>query len=119
MAKKKILVVDDDEMIRDFLKAELALEGYDVRLANDGVEGVILFLEEKADFVLMDLKMPKLSGVNALRIIKKISPSIPIVTFTGHAGSGEMSESVRHGAVTCLSKPVKFEDLLTTIKSFI
>lgn len=63
----------------------------------------------------MDIRMPRLDGIGALRIIKRINPHLPVVTFTGQAGQGDMAESTRLGAYTCLLKPVKIEHLLQVI----
>lgn len=121
MSPKKILVVDDEEMVLDMVGDALELQGYQVRLARNGVEAVLAILDEKDDigFVLMDIKMPRLNGVDALRIIKKIAPQIPVATFTGHAESGEMSETVRLGAVTCISKPFKVDSLFEVMKKYL
>ncbi len=101
----KILIVEDDKNFGFVLKGELESEGYDVDLAMDGVEAVLKFIDENHAFVLLDIKMPKLDGINALRIIKKLSPGVSALTYSGNAGSGEMADSIRAGAIRCLTKP--------------
>ncbi len=114
----KILVVEDDKNFGRVLTGELREGGWDVELAVDGVEGVIKFIDGRHDFVLLDIKMPKLDGINALRIIKKIDPAVPAMTYSGNAGSGEMAESVRAGAIRCLTKPFEITQLKDDIKRY-
>ena len=121
MPAGKILVVDDEEVVLEMVKEALEMSGYKVRLARNGVEGVLALLDEKdsISFILMDIKMPRLNGVDALRIMKRVAPKIPVITFTGHAESGEMSETVRLGAITCMTKPFKIDSLLQTLRKYL
>ncbi len=114
----KILVVEDDRNFGRVLTGELQDSGYDVDLAVDGVEGVLRFIDERHDFVLLDIKMPKLDGINALRIMKKIDPDVAAMTYSGNAGSGEMAESVRAGAIRCLTKPFEIAQLRDELKRY-
>ena len=61
------------------------------------------------DFILLDLKMPRLNGTDTLKIIKKLNPSVPAITFSGNAGNTEMAESVSCGAIECLAKPFEVD----------
>ncbi|MDH4099266.1 MAG: response regulator [Nitrospirota bacterium] len=121
MPAQEILIVDDEEVVLEMVKEALEFNGYKTRLARNGVEGVIALLDQRESigFILMDIKMPRLNGVDALRIMRKIAPNIPVITFTGHAESGEMSETVRLGAITCMTKPFKVEELLGTLKKYL
>lgn len=112
----KILVVEDDKNFGRVLAGELRESGYTIDLAIDGVEAVLQFIAKRHDFVILDIKMPKLDGINALRIIKKIDPDVQAVTYSGNAGSGEMAESVRAGAIRCLTKPFELAQLKTEIR---
>ncbi len=113
----KILLVEDDRNFGQVLKAELADAG-EIDLAPDGVEAVLKFIGGKYDFVLLDIKMPKLDGINALRIIKKLDPHVPAITYSGNAGSGEMAESVKAGAIRCLTKPFEIRQLKEEIHKY-
>ena len=73
----KIMIAEDDKNFGFVLKGELEEAGYDVELALDGVEAVLKFIEGRHDFVLLDIKMPRLDGINSLRIIKKLVPTWP------------------------------------------
>jgi CheY-like chemotaxis protein len=115
---KEILIAEDDRAFGPVLKRELE-NGYRATLVQDGVEAVLKIVENNYDFVLLDIKMPNLDGINALRIIKKIRPHVPIITFSGIAGSGEMASSIKAGAIRCLSKPFSINQLKEEIKKFI
>ena len=113
-----VLIVEDDKNFSRVLAGELRESGYTIDLAGDGVEGVLQFINKRPDFVVLDIKMPKLDGINALRIMKKIDPDVPAVTYSGNAGSGEMAESVRAGALRCLTKPFEIGQLKTEIQRY-
>jgi CheY-like chemotaxis protein len=115
-----ILLAEDDRNFGRVLKSELEDDGYAVDLVGDGVEAVLNFIERDNayDFLLMDIKMPKLDGINALRIIKRLNRDVPAITISGNAGSGEMAESVRAGAIRCLTKPFEISQLKDEIKKY-
>lgn len=117
----EILLAEDDRNFGNVLKRELEEDGYIVTLVNDGVEAVLKFIGKGSDydFVLLDIKMPMLDGINTLKIIKKLNPDVPAITFSGNAGSGEMAESVRAGAIRCLTKPFEIAQLKNDIKKYI
>lgn len=110
-----ILVVDDEAEVAAFLVAELQASGYSAGSAANGVEAVLRVLDGGWDAVVMDLRMPKLDGIGALKIIRRVAPKLPVVIFTGQAGQGDMLESTRLGAFTCLLKPVSIDKLLDTL----
>jgi DNA-binding response OmpR family regulator len=114
----KILIVEDDRNFSIVLRQELADAGHAVSHAVDGVEGVLRCVEEPFDFVLLDIKMPLLDGISALRIIKKVRPQQAAVTYSGNAGSGEMSESLRAGALRCFVKPFSIVQLKEEIERY-
>jgi two-component system response regulator AtoC len=107
----RILIVEDDKNFSIVLRQELEDAGHAVEHAVDGVEGVLRCIREPYDFVLLDIKMPKLDGINALRIIKQVRPELPAVIYSGNAGSGEMAESLRAGAIRCFVKPFSIGQL--------
>lgn len=119
----RILLADDDRAFGSVLKSELNRDGFNVTLVADGVEAVMEALADHIDggatydFVLLDIKMPRLDGINALRIIKLLNSRMPAITFSGNAGSGEMAESVRAGAIRCLTKPFGIPQLKDDIKN--
>ena len=114
----KILLVEDDKNFGIVLRGELEAAGYEIDLAQDGVEAVLKFIDGGHDFVLLDIKMPRLDGINALRIIKRLNPRVPAITYSGNAGSGEMAESVKAGAIRCLTKPFEINQLKDEIGKY-
>jgi CheY-like chemotaxis protein len=111
-----ILVVDDEPDVVEYLCDELEIAGYNTDKVYDGVEAVLRILDGGIDAVLMDIRMPKLDGINALRILRRVSPNLPVIMFTGQAGQGDMAASTRLGAFTCMLKPVITEKLLDVLK---
>ena len=87
----EILLAEDDRNFGNVLKRELEEDGYIVTLVNDGVEAVLKFIGKGSDydFVLLDIKMPMLDGINTLKIIKKLNPDVPAITFSGNAGAAK------------------------------
>lgn len=82
MDKKKVLLVEDDEFILDLYSTKFSLEGFVVIQARNGQEGVEFFKKEKPDIVLLDIKMPKMNGWDALAEMKKENQKIPVIVFT-------------------------------------
>jgi DNA-binding NtrC family response regulator len=113
-----ILIAEDDNNFGIILKTELEEDGHTIDLATNGIKAVMRFIENnsKYGFVLLDIKMAGLDGINALRIIKKLNPHIPAITFSGNAGSDEMADSVKAGAIRCLTKPFEISQLKDEIK---
>ena len=114
-----ILIVDDESDLVEFLRDELQFADFQTGSATDGVEAVLKVLEGGWDAVLMDIRMPKLDGTNALKIIRRIAPQLPVIMLTGQAGQGDMYESSRLGAFTCLLKPVATAELLDVLRQAI
>jgi DNA-binding response OmpR family regulator len=107
----KILLAEDDKNLGFILKKELEGDQHAVDLVTNGVDAVLNFMKNPYEFVLLDLRMPRLGGNDALRIIKQFNPHIPVITFSGNAGSVEMVESKECGAIKCLRKPFEVEGL--------
>lgn len=115
----KILLAEDDKNFGSVLKTELEEDRYAVDLVTNGVEAVLNFIEQPYILVLLDIRMPRLSGTDALKIIKRLNPRIPVITFSGNATSPEVTESLACGAATCLMKPFKVQQLKDDIKRVI
>jgi two-component system, NtrC family, response regulator AtoC len=79
---KTILFADDHENIREYCRAALAEEGYRVVVARDGVEALEMFIAESPDLAILDISMPRASGLDALEQIKGLSPDAAVVLFT-------------------------------------
>jgi DNA-binding response OmpR family regulator len=109
---KRILIVDDEQDLAHFLADEVESAGFQVSTAADGVDAVLQVLDGGWDGIVMDIRMPRLDGINALKIIRRIAPHLPVIMFTGQAGQGDMLESTRLGAFTCLVKPLAIDKLI-------
>ena len=107
----QILVVDDDQGIRDFLEILLSREGYKVKTASGGKEAVALCKKKKFDLVITDLKMPKMDGIDLLRAIKEISPETLVILITGYASGETAVEAMKEGAYDYLEKNFTVDEL--------
>ena len=112
----KILVVDDDQGMREFLEILLAREGYDVALASGGKEAIGLCKKHKFDLAITDLKMPKVDGIDVLKTIKEISPETMVILITAFASGETALAAMKEGAHDYLEKNFDVEDLKTVIK---
>ena len=112
-----VLIVDDDLEIVQLLQSILSRARYRTGTALDGVEAVLKVIKGDFDAVLMDVKMPKLDGIDALRIIRAIKPNLPVIMFTGGPTQAEIRESERLGASSFLAKPLKSEELVESLKA--
>lgn len=113
-----ILLAEDDKNFGIVLKSELEEERYRVNLVNDGVEAVLSFIHNSYDFVVIDIEMPKLDGINALRIIRKLSPGVPTIAYSGNAVYSEMEELSKDGAIKYFTKPFEIAELKECIKRY-
>lgn len=112
---KKILIIEDEKKIRRFLQLELEHEGYFVTAAEDGEEGVEKFRKDYYDLILLDLMMPKLSGEEVCRIIRKES-EIPIIVLTAKDQILNKVELLDMGADDYLTKPFEIEELFARMR---
>ena len=103
--KKQVLIVDDEPNLRKILAAQLARDGYDVMTAADGEEGLAMLREHHIDLVVTDLKMPKIDGMELLRLALREDPELPIVMITAHGTVDTAVEALKLGAFDYLTKP--------------
>ena len=117
----KILIVEDNEMNLDMLSRRLERRGYDVIIATDGSQGVILAKEQQPDLILMDMSLPIMDGWEATRRIKSDPDvqQIPVIALTAHAIAGDREKALAAGCDEYESKPVKFPRLLDKIQEFL
>ncbi len=109
--KPRILVVDDESSHRQMIEAVLSAEGYEISQADDGQTAIVAVEDRFYDLVIMDIRMPKISGIEALKKIKAISPGIPIIIMTAYASVGTAVEALKAGAYDYLIKPLDIEEL--------
>ncbi len=113
----RLLVVDDEPSMREFLEIMLTQDGYEVRTAATGEEAFKLYKRETPDLVLTDVKMPGMSGLDLIREIRSMDSSIPVIAVTAYASADDAIRAVREGAYDYLSKPFHTEDLRLIIRN--
>ena len=119
-SQTKILIVEDEEILLTALSEELKQEGFVVVGAKDGVEGVETAVKEKPDLVLLDLVMPRLDGIGALKQMKEnaLIKDIPVVILTNLSDYDKISDALSLGAMDYLVKAnYRLEDLVNKIKT--
>jgi two-component system, NtrC family, response regulator PilR len=117
MTVDKILVVDDEKSMRDFLSIVLTKEGYAVTTAEDGESAIRLIRKEPFDLVLSDLKMPKTGGIQVLKTVKKVSPDTIVVMITAFASTETAIEAIKEGAYDYVAKPFQVEEVQLIIRN--
>ncbi len=116
-AAKKVLIVDDQRRIRATLRDILEFERYKVSEAVDGLDAVAQVKKEKFDVIIMDIKMPKMDGLEALERIGALAPDTPTIMISGHGDIDTAVEAVKKGAFDYISKPPDLNRLLITIRN--
>jgi len=117
----KILLVEDNEMNRDMLSRRLARRGYEITLAMDGQEGVMLARSVQPDMILMDMSLPVMSGWEATKVLKDDPQlrSIPVIALTAHAMSADREKALNAGCDDFDTKPVDLPRLLGKIQALV
>lgn len=113
----RILIVDDDKNIRGTLKDILEFEKYDVDEAVDGLDCIVKIKQQSYDVIIMDVKMPKMDGMEAIEKLQTIAPDIPVIMISGHGNIDTAVESVKKGAFDFIQKPPDLNRLLITLRN--
>jgi two-component system response regulator HydG len=116
MGMSAIFVVDDEKSHRMMLRAHLEEEGFEVVEASDGQEAVERVKERLFDLVLIDFKMPRMDGMEALKHIKKINPATPVIMMTAYGSINSAVEALKLGAEDYLTKPLDMDEILIKVK---
>ncbi len=121
MSGKTILYVEDNEMNRKIVRALLKSTTYKLIEAHDGEAGVALALAERPDLILMDIQLPKISGMEATRRLRAdpATAATPIIAITSFALSGDEQKAKEAGATAYLAKPYSPFDLLNLIRKLL
>jgi len=114
--KSKILVVDDEENIRSFLQQILIWEGYDVTTAESGEMALAYIVTETFDLALIDLKMPKVDGIQVLAGLRQHAPDTVAIILTAHGSFDTAIQALRYGAHDYLCKPCNLVELKESIQ---
>lgn len=107
----KVLIVDDEKDILNFLSVELAKRGYEVETASSGEEAVEKVKDTRPDLMLLDMRMPGMGGIEALKQTKEFEPKIEVVMVTAVHDEAAVKKSMELGASDYIKKPIDFSYL--------
>ncbi len=113
----KVLIVDDEKEFASTLSERLALRNYNAKAVYCAEDAIAVVRSEPPDVVLLDLKIPGMSGSELLNIIKKIDPSIEVIILTGQLLEMEETEGIKRGAFDYIVKPVDIDELIAKINN--
>jgi len=107
MKKPRIVAVDDEKEFIEMLKEYFSLRGYEIDVASKAVDGIKLINDKKPDVVILDLKMPGISGDEVLKLVKSKKPDTKIIFITAYDDGGKTKKRLlESGAYACLDKPL-------------
>ena len=115
--KQTILIVDDDESIRITLKNIIDYEGYGCLLADDGIDALEQLTDNKIDLVLLDLRLPRMNGMDVLKEAKKTNPNLPVIIVSGQGTIKLAVEATKLGAYDFIDKPLSADRIMLTIRN--
>ncbi|MFI5531361.1 response regulator transcription factor [Kitasatospora sp. NPDC051853] len=115
----RILVVDDEPALRDALESSLAFEGYEVTTATDGFEALDAVERDRPDLVLLDIMMPRMDGLTAVRRMRARGDSAPVLMLTARDAVGDRVTGLDVGADDYLAKPFELDELLARVRALL
>ena len=115
MEKKKILVIDDEQIVLDSVRKILSGENYQVEVTLSGRQGLEWGIDKDYDIVLTDIRMPDIGGMIVLREVKRAKPSVPVVVITGYASVKSAVQAIKLGASDYIEKPFTPEELINAV----
>lgn len=113
----RVLVIDDEEGVRDMLEFALRGRGYEVATAPTGEEGILLSTKEAFEAVICDVKMPGLNGSETLKALKRRWPKTEVIMATGYATMTSAMECIDAGACQYIAKPFDIEELCALVST--
>ena len=113
---KKILIIDDEEIVRMSCERALQIENFQTAVASSGMEGLEILEKEPFDLVLLDLKMPDMDGMEVLAKIKSSWPDINVIMISGYSTVDTAVQALRSGAVNFIQKPFAPDTLFSAIQ---
>ena len=116
MTSKSILIVDDEQVLRESLAELLVDEGYEVLQAGDGRAGLAHVIERSVDLVITDVRMPEMDGITLLGQLRQAAPETPVIVITAYGTVESAVGAMRAGAFDYLLKPVNFDDVLLKVE---
>lgn len=114
---KKILVIDDNHMIRNSVSSFLGVmfKGYTILTAEDGQKGIELMRSTPVSLILTDIEMPKMDGYQVIDYAKKNHPAVPVIVMTGSWSSDLSKLVIKTGLIRCVEKPFRYEELSNVV----
>src|SRR5438876_10157791 len=112
-----ILVIDDEEIMREILETLLRREGYDVRLASSGEEGLELARSMPFDAAVVDIMMPGLNGIETLDELKRIDDDLAVIIITAYASVESAIQAMKTGAFDYITKPFKNDEVVVVVRN--
>jgi DNA-binding NtrC family response regulator len=116
MSRPRILVIDDEEIVRVSCKKCLTPEGYDVDVAANGIEGLAMTENNRYDVILTDLKMPDMDGMEFLAKVKERHPDTKVIMITGYSTVEHAVRAMRMGAYNYIEKPFTPDALIEAVR---
>ena len=114
--KTTILVIDDEQGVRDLFAKVLSRQDYNVLTAASGADGIQVAREQKVNLILLDIKMPGMDGLETLRRLKKVTPETAVIIITGFGTLQTSRKALKLGAVDYITKPFDLDFALSVIK---
>jgi DNA-binding response OmpR family regulator len=112
-----VLIVEDEDRIASFIERGLRAEGFGVQVAADGETGYALATSEDVDLVLLDLRLPRLSGEEVLERLRQVRPDVPVIVLTARDAVEDRVRNLNAGADDYVTKPFSFAELLARIQA--
>lgn len=119
MDKFRVLLVDDEEELVSALVERLSYRGVMAEYVLNGLDAVKKIIENGYDVVVIDLKMPGMSGVEVVKVIREERPELPLLLITGHGSPADQLEELPEGVYDYLAKPINLEDLIEKMEEAI
>ncbi|MDX1583557.1 MAG: response regulator, partial [Thermoanaerobaculia bacterium] len=113
----KVLIIDDEEVLRDVLETVLQRENFETLTAASGEEGLSLLDEEVIDLIILDMMLPGMDGTETLRSIKDTHPEIPVIIVTAYSSIDGAIDAMKLGAFHYIPKPFKNEEVVLTVNN--
>ncbi len=118
-AKEKILIVDDEEIMRSFLLDVFMEEGYNLDVAADGEEALDKISKNRYQLIITDIRMPKVDGTEVLKKAKEIDPQVDVIVITGYASQLARQECQRLGAAYYIAKPFQINQIRALVSRLV
>ena len=117
--KKRILVIEDEAHIADGIRLNLSIQGYEVKLSSDGIDGLEQWRFWKTDLIVLDIMLPMIDGFSILKTIRKEDEKIPVLILSARADTKDKIKGLRYGVDDYLAKPFDLEEFLLRVKRLI